>query len=142
MNTYNIIKRICEEKNITFAKLERECKIANGIIRKWENTQNPSAEAIIKIADYFNLSTDYLFGLSDTPNPPAQAYNKIDGNANIFQSPQSRIEYIPNPNTQTKDELKTELIKIYEILNPRRKTKLLQTAYDLEAEQANDKKEF
>ncbi len=35
-------------------------------ISQWEtNVNEPTASAIIKIADYFNVSTDYLLGRND-----------------------------------------------------------------------------
>ena len=40
-------------------------------ITDWKNGKaKPGTEAIIKIAEYFNVSTDYLLGQTDDPNKP------------------------------------------------------------------------
>lgn len=40
---------------------------------KYENgITEPSNEGLIKLADYFNVSTDYLLGNTDTPDPPGK----------------------------------------------------------------------
>ncbi|MCL2556780.1 MAG: helix-turn-helix domain-containing protein [Firmicutes bacterium] len=51
--------------------LTREIGLNNTAIADWrrKTNANPSAEAIIKIAKYFNVSTDYLLGLTDNPAP-------------------------------------------------------------------------
>ena len=36
----------------------------------YESKTKPSAEVIIKIADAYDVSTDYLLGRSDEPRPP------------------------------------------------------------------------
>lgn len=33
----------------------------------------PSAESLLKLSDYFNVSTDYLLGKTDAKKPPAEA---------------------------------------------------------------------
>ena len=58
------IKTLCKERNITIAELERRSGISNGQIRKWDNT-TPGSDKLLAIADYFDVSTDYLLGRSD-----------------------------------------------------------------------------
>lgn len=53
------IKQLCEERNSNLSKLERACGFANSTIRRWENS-SPSAENLKKVADYFDVSVDYL----------------------------------------------------------------------------------
>ncbi len=55
------IKALCEEKDITFAALERRLDFGNGTIRKWDNA-TPSGDKLAKVADYFGVSVDYLLG--------------------------------------------------------------------------------
>lgn len=55
------IKELADMKNITFAEIERSVGISNGQIRRW-NQSSPKVENIQKVADYFNVSTDYLLG--------------------------------------------------------------------------------
>ena len=40
----------------------------------YENgTRSPSPETILKLADYFDVTTDYLLGRTDEPGPPTGA---------------------------------------------------------------------
>lgn len=63
MNLLCRIKELCETKNISIARLEQETGLANGSIRKWEKVL-PSSDRLEKVADYFNVTTDYLLGRS------------------------------------------------------------------------------
>lgn len=48
--------------------LEKEMGLSQGQIKHWRNGRNKiSMDAIIKIAKYFGVSTDYLLGLTDNP---------------------------------------------------------------------------
>lgn len=58
------IKSLCDEKKLTFAELERLTGISNGQIRRWENS-SPKVDNVQKVADYFNVSLDYLLGRAD-----------------------------------------------------------------------------
>lgn len=66
-NSTEIILSLVKERKITKARLERECGLSNGTIHNWEiGKNNPSYGAIVKIANYFNVSMDYLLGKTDT----------------------------------------------------------------------------
>jgi transcriptional regulator with XRE-family HTH domain len=58
------IKILCDEKKVTFAEVERKIGISNGQIRRWDNV-SPKSETLNKVADYFDVSTDYLLGRVD-----------------------------------------------------------------------------
>ncbi|MDE6475177.1 MAG: helix-turn-helix transcriptional regulator [Clostridia bacterium] len=63
------IKRLRElrkEKGITQFQLAQSTGISVSAISSWENnTRIPSALAIITLAKFFDVTTDYLLGLSD-----------------------------------------------------------------------------
>ena len=62
----NISKRLKElrlEKNLSQMKLAKIIGVSDAIICKWEKGENePKAGYIIKLADYFGVTRDYLLG--------------------------------------------------------------------------------
>ena len=64
MSLVKKIKELCEEKKITFAEVERKIGISNGQIRRWDNV-SPKSESLKNVADYFDVSVDYLLGRTD-----------------------------------------------------------------------------
>ena len=63
------IKELCGKHNITIAKLEQEIGLAVANIHKWRKTSSPSIEKVMLVARYFNVSSDYLIGLTEIPDP-------------------------------------------------------------------------
>ena len=59
-NIGTVIRNLCAEKNITVVELERKCNLGNGSIKRWEDGASPTVKALLPIADYFNVSLDYL----------------------------------------------------------------------------------
>lgn len=55
------IKKLCKDKNITVAQLEKEIGLSQGLVSKWMNT-TPSLDKIVDIADYFRVSLDEVVG--------------------------------------------------------------------------------
>lgn len=83
MNTDNFkmenLKKLREEKNITQTRLSIEVEVSQEIISHYEiGKSTPNIDNLIKIADFFNCSTDYL--LNRTNNP---SINKNDDNTEI-----------------------------------------------------------
>jgi len=53
-------------KNITQVQLANEIKISKSAISSWEKGERvPSALAIIALAKFFGVTSDYLLGLED-----------------------------------------------------------------------------
>lgn len=67
MSLVQKIKMLCDEKKISIAELERKLDFANSSIRKWDE-RTPGVDKIQKVADYFDVSTDYLLGRTDKRN--------------------------------------------------------------------------
>ncbi len=54
------------EKNIGQNQLAQEIKVSNASISYWENAkQEPSVEALFKLANYFDVTADYLLGITE-----------------------------------------------------------------------------
>lgn len=60
---------------MTIAELERKLNFSNGQIRRWQKA-NPNAEHLRAIADYFDVSVDYLLGRNK---------NEYEGETNFEQ---------------------------------------------------------
>lgn len=69
----SIVDRILvlqEERKVTNKDIETGAGLANASVSQWKKGKGkPSLENIIKVATYFQVTTDYLLGLSDTPTP-------------------------------------------------------------------------
>lgn len=83
---------LCEKQGVRIGTLEKQAKMSNGTISKWTDETIPNGSTLKAIADYFNVSTDYLLGRDeyvqpavigaaahlDTDNPEAiEEYNKL-----------------------------------------------------------------
>lgn len=53
------IRRLCSEKQVSIAKLEREAGIGNGTIGRWD-VSSPSIDNVQKVAEYFGVTVDEL----------------------------------------------------------------------------------
>ena len=69
MSLVERIKSLAVSKKMTFAELERALGLANSSIRKWD-ASSPSSERLQKVADHFQVSTDYLLGRTIYPGRP------------------------------------------------------------------------
>lgn len=60
------VLQLIEEKNISKNKLLTDLELSKNSFVNWLDRGNtPSGDVIVKIAKYFNVSVDYLLGLSD-----------------------------------------------------------------------------
>lgn len=70
MTTYEIISNLCSENNIAITALEKELGFGRGYIGKFKTKgTSPTAKKLQQIADYFNVSVDYLMN-GQSPEPP------------------------------------------------------------------------
>lgn len=59
MDIVGRIKDLCDQRNVKIKPLEEMLGLSNGSIRQW-NTKSPSCDRILKVAQYFNVSIEYL----------------------------------------------------------------------------------
>ena len=57
----NRLKELCEEKGISQRQVQRDLNLSTSTISKWK-TSTPKNDTLQLVADYFNVSTDYLMG--------------------------------------------------------------------------------
>ena len=67
MNTFKeILKALRKEKNITQKSLSKEIKVSEDCIYYWEKGRSePSIIGLINLANFFDVSIDYLVGRVD-----------------------------------------------------------------------------
>lgn len=65
-STFEIVKDLCEKQGISLNTLEDKLKLGKNSLYGLKRNQ-PSAERLQQIADYFNVSTDYLLGRTKNP---------------------------------------------------------------------------
>lgn len=64
----NNLKKLREEKNMTQTRLSIEIEVSQEIISHYElGNSKPNVDNLIKIADFFHCSTDYLLNRTDNP---------------------------------------------------------------------------
>jgi len=60
------LKDLRLEKELSQRQLSRETGVSQNAIAHWENEKRvPNANAVIKLADYFNVTTDYILGITN-----------------------------------------------------------------------------
>lgn len=62
------IKELTKKNHITVYQLESELNLGHNTIYQW-NKRQPSITRVEKIADYFNVSVDYLLGRESQRQP-------------------------------------------------------------------------
>ena len=56
---YSNVKKICDERKISIASLERAIGLGNGTISGWGNS-SPRVDILKKVTDYFEVSLEYF----------------------------------------------------------------------------------
>lgn len=75
---YQRIKLLCAEKGISINKLESTLGLGLSSIQKWKTATSPSIEKIMKIANYFDVSLDYLVGRQEIKGSAADILKDED----------------------------------------------------------------
>lgn len=85
-NMYGIIERLCAERGIKIGKLCAELKISRGVIGdlKAGRTKQLSATNMGKIADYFDVTTDFLLGKEQKETPTQEGERSVSDDELMF----------------------------------------------------------
>lgn len=83
---YQRIKSLCKKNNILMSHLAEAVGISESLIRKWGSSTSPSIDKVRRIAEYFDVSVDYLIGTSNVP----ECADKVIGDTNIISIQRAR----------------------------------------------------
>ena len=68
MNFAQRLAEIIEERGLTLYRVSKGTGISGSLLGYYRSGRSdPSSENLIKLADYFNLSVDYLLGRTNNP---------------------------------------------------------------------------
>lgn len=87
----NRIKELRTENKITQADLAKVLKISDRAVGYYENGERePDQDTLLQIANYFDVSVDYLLGVSDVRNS-SSLQNEIDFHIGLSKSEESTL---------------------------------------------------
>lgn len=123
-----IILKLIENAGITNNKLLSDLNLPLSAISEWKKGKaKPSVEALVKIADYFGVSVDYILGRTNTTTE-INSRNTITGTYNVIGN-NSQISIKDNLTEQEK-----ALFNIFKKLDVVKQAQLLAYAAELKKE--------
>jgi hypothetical protein len=69
MEFYERFSQLCEEKRIKPTPLMHELHFSSSNVTRWKAGSTIASDMLIVFAQYFNVSTDYLLGVTDVRLP-------------------------------------------------------------------------
>lgn len=121
-------KTLLEKNVVTAYKVAKDTNISQGLMREYQKgIKTPSSQNIIKIADYFGCSVDYLLGRTDSPTA-INSHNTVNGSNNIIGNGSG------NRTENALSEQESALVDIFNKLDVVSQAKLLVYATELEKE--------
>ncbi|BAD74778.1 transcriptional regulator [Geobacillus kaustophilus HTA426] len=104
------LRKLRQEKKLTQEELGKKINVTKVSISGYENgNRTPDTETLQKLADFFNVTTDYLLGRTDHPNPPDQ-----DDIPEELKDPELGLFF--KELAEAPEERREQLLKIWEIL--------------------------
>lgn len=129
------LKRLRRENDVTQAALAEYIGVVASAVGKYETVNNayPSVEALIKIAEFFHVSIDFLL-LGVAPDAKQSGDNNVSGslsNSSVIQASRGGVVYNGDGSKALSPEV-LELLRVYETLDGRGRLRLLNFAVELE----------
>ncbi|MDY4510765.1 helix-turn-helix transcriptional regulator [Streptococcus hyovaginalis] len=104
-STFERIKSLAKSRGYSISKLEENLGLSKNAIYAIKRNQ-PSAERLQEIANYFNVSTDYLLGRTDNP----KLYKTPDGQEVDLSDLRNRVVLFDGKPLSDEDVYKIEQI--------------------------------
>lgn len=106
-----VFENLCTDIGKRPNPVGKEIGVASSTIAKWKSGTIPNGDTLIQIADYFDVSVDYLLGRTDNPN----LTNSISNTNTTVNGTQANVINNTN-NSEPIDEMSSELLKVFKSL--------------------------
>ena len=125
-----IFKELCRDKGVTQKKALDDMGMNRNAVQRWKEG-DPSADALKKIAEYFNVSVDSLLNPSGNVVFGANNSSIIQGssgkiNVSNYWGSDTSVDNVPLSDQEI------ELVRIFRKLDLRAKTAAMSFFFDLE----------
>lgn len=97
---WNVFYKLCEENNTKPNAVAKTIGVSSATCTKWKNGTIPNGETLLKLADYLDVSVDYLLGRTEAPQTikNSETNQHTERNINITDNSETMelIEMIKN----------------------------------------------
>lgn len=130
------LKELRENKKISQSSLAKELFVSQQTVAKWEtNKSTPNPEMLINIADYFNVSIDYLV---DRKHKDKSYENvKLQNTPQLFENDLEMIKYFHRLSNEDQIWIKGKMIDAFKQYSQNQD---METATELDAHITEDMK--
>ena len=96
MDFYERYEALCEERGLSAQSREMfsVAGVTSGTISGWKKGSEPRPSVLIRIARYFDVSVDYLIGLSEVRNQALSPHEQLLIDAFRMADPEGQQEII------------------------------------------------
>lgn len=122
------MEKLASSRSMSLSAVANALGMSRNAATKWRNGAIPNAQNLQKIADYFNVSVEYL--LSDNPQPVNNMGTATS--STILQGVHSRDISVGAPASSGLSEYEEQLLGIVRQLDLKSKTSLLMQAIELQ----------
>ena len=105
------IEKILKKRNKTTAEMLKELNLSAGLISNWKKGTEPSANKLLQICEYLNISIDYVLkgeenkeNLSKNEKEMLHYFNKLDDREQLKEI--ARLELITEEKEERLDNTK------------------------------------
>lgn len=128
----NRIEKRIKEKGTNFKRVEQELGLGNGTIKRW-STQSPRLDKLVPVAEYLQLSLDYLvFGSSVSET-------STNGDRPDLEAEKERQGLTCDGLPLSEDEV--DLVAMYRLLPPSHREEIFDLVYFKYKRHVEEKKE-
>ncbi len=124
------IRTAARQKNAIIKEMLAQCGLGINALSAMNHGKEISSGSLAKIADYLDVSVDYLLGRTDDPQAhksPSVSFGNMSNNSGIVDNVGSTI----NSGTVSLDDHQKELIGLYSKLTTIQQAKLLVLVSDV-----------
>lgn len=87
---YEIVNNLCKERKTNITKMAQDIGLSNAAPSSWKKGAIPKATTLEKIAQYFDVSTDYLLGKTAEKKPADLSISRLKDTRYYELSPENQ----------------------------------------------------
>ena len=115
MTTKDILKELRRERSLSAQQVADGCEMSLGVYKKYESGERGvGTPALIKLADFYGVTTDYLLGRTETKPDPVEMLTRIEDEQKLVKAyfslpPQLRANFLQSLSDALREQEETNI---------------------------------